>query len=162
MAYRCEKKGIHMNLDVLCKKLCEVDATNYDHQLLGQVMGYLGSLDPVTQKSVIKTALNIDWSYKKLLEHVRGLFVILKQDDDQGKYCGLGFGKECISVATWNGWSLPKHAQEVDTTELCYKSDDGTLRCGHLLDFAEVWMDYHEESFMEFAKGIKFDVGMSK
>ena len=143
-----------MNLDVLVKYLRLIDDKGYDSPLVCKVLHYLSCLDERTQEVVIKVALNIDINYPKLMDHVRAQFVILKQTDDVGKYCGLGFGDSCLSVASWNGWDSPKHADDVDVTKLCYKSADGTLRCGHLLDFAEMWMDMNDTTFSEFTKGI--------
>ena len=143
-----------MNIDILTKELRIVDAANYDHPNLFRVMKHLGALEPHFQDIVVKTAIDVDMTYEDLLEHVRAQFIILKQNDEEGKYCGLGFGEKCTSVATWNDWEIPEHAADVDITKICYADADGNLRCGHLLDFAELWMDVNNASFQEFLDGI--------
>lgn len=148
------KNSQKMNLDVLTKQLRNVDAANYDHPDLFRVMKHLGSLEPKVQERIIKTAIKIDMNYEDLMEHVRSQFIILKQKDEDGKYCGLGFGGKCTSVATWDSWNTPEHADNVDVTKVCYSDSDGNLRCGHLLDFAELWMDTNLASFQEFLDGI--------
>ena len=151
MAYRCKpkKQNVQMNLDVIAKTLMKVDADGYDHPLLGKVLYCLGSLSPSEQKSVIKVALNIDLTHEQLIDHVKSLFFVLKQKDDIGEYCGLGFGDKCVNVATWRDWILPQHATDVDVAKICYRDSDGTLRCSHLLDFMELFMDVKKVSFEE-------------
>lgn len=144
-----------MNLDVLVKYLRKVDLQAYDSNLTCRVLKHLGCLDDRTQRVVIKTALQVNISYQELVEHVRKQFKILKHEDDIGKYCGLGYGEDCVSVATWSGWQNPKHAKDVDVTQVCYKDSNGVMRCGHLLDFAEMWMDMNDASFQEFLKGLE-------
>lgn len=155
-----------LKIDVLAKQLRVVDASNYDHPDLYKVMKHLGTLDARMQKMIIKTALNVDFTYEDLMEHVRSQFIVLQQKDQDGKYCGLGFGEKCTSVATWDGWDVPKHAEGVDVTGLCYASfgngiggSGGELRCGHLLDFAELWMDVNGKSFDEFLDGVNREDG---
>lgn len=143
-----------MNLDVLAKQLRNIDATNYDHPDLFRVMKHLGSLEPNVQERIIKIATGVDMNYEDLMEHVRSQFIVLKQKDEDGKYCGLGFGDKCTSVATWDSWNTPEHAADVDITKVCYSDSDGNLKCGHLLDFAELWMDTNDASFQEFLDGI--------
>lgn len=152
--------GRKMNLDVLVKYLRKVDDKGYDSNLTCKVLQHLGCLDERTQRVVIKVALGVDASYEELMDHVRGLFKVYKQNDEEGQFCGLGFGNSgnCVSVATWEGWDIPEHADQVDITEqVCYKGADGQLRCGHLLDFAELWMDANEASFSEFLDGLIVD-----
>ena len=128
-----------MNIDVLAKALREVDNKNYDHPLMCKVLHHLSCLEPRLQQLVIKVALGIDdFTYEDLVEHIRGQFVILQQVDNLGAYCGLGFGEKCVSVATWDSWGFPEHAQDTDITKVCYSDGKGELRCGHLLDFVEM------------------------
>jgi len=152
----------NMKIDVLAKQLRVVDASNYDHPDLYKVMKHLGTLDARTQNMIIKTALSVDFTYEDLMEHVRSQYIVLQQKDQDGKYCGLGFGEKCTSVATWDGWEVPKHAEKADITDLCYAGDNGgggDLRCGHLLDFAELWMDVNQKSFEEFCDGVNREHG---
>lgn len=148
-----------LKIDTLALKLRTIDEANYDHSDMSAVFHYLSELEPRLQRMVIKVALGVDYDLQQLMEHVRSQFVILKQNDDDGKYCGLGFGAECTSVATWDHWGLPKKAQDVNITKVCYDDGQGNLRCGHLLDFAELWMEMNDASFEQFLKGIRTDVG---
>ncbi len=143
-----------MNLDVLAGALKRVDAGKYDHSLLTSVLRHLYAIDSAEQKMIMKTALLSDMSFNELMEHIRSQFIVLQQEDAEGQYCGLGFGEECVSVATWKTWDTPDHADMVKTTKLCYKDHDGKKRCDQFLDFAEFWMELNEASFGEFLSGI--------
>jgi hypothetical protein len=145
------------NLDVLTNALRTIDAAHYDHPQLTYVMEVLGNLDPSSQKIVIMSALTIPITYSQLMDHVRQQFVVLRQQDRDGSYCGLGFGEKCVSIATWNSHNLPHHADEVIVTPHCIQGKNGKLRCGHFLDFAELWIDKNGGTFGDFLSKVKVE-----
>lgn len=164
MSARCKVKSYsevdevvaqNMNLDVLARALRDVDLADYDHPHLGKVFGYISRLCKREQLQVIKAAVGQEFTFDQLLSHVINQFVILEQSDNKGQFCGLGFGEECVSVATWDGLEAPMNAEEVSVTKLCYKGADGKLRCGHLLSFLEFTLDYKEMTFQELCDCIK-------
>lgn len=144
-----------INLDVLVKGLRQIDAEAYNSPLTCKVLKHLNNLNERTQRAVIKNAIGHDISYDQLMEHIRMQFRVLKQVDQEGQYCGLGYGKACVSVATWNGWQIPKHASDVDIT---ISTDDRTPRCSPMLDFAELWMDHYDASFEDFLNGVETSI----
>ena len=144
-----------LNIDTLTLELRSLDSANYDHINLGKVFGYLSLLSEVEQNMIIKTSIGHQISFEELMTHVQSLYVIQEQSDQDGQFCGMGFGNECTSVATWDGLGNPKKASDVETTKICYKNSDGTLRCSGLLDFAEFWMTYNKASFEKFCACLK-------
>lgn len=146
-----------LNIDVLAKELIAVDEAAYDHPNMGKVFKYLATCTPEVQQSIIETALGVEYDIFELMDHVRSQFVILQQSDAQGDFCGLGFGDNCVSVATWDGLDLPTKPSQVDVTKICYKDKGGKMRCGHLLDFTELWMEMNEMSFGEFLQGVNIE-----
>lgn len=143
-----------INIDVLTKALRKVDKAEYDHSQMARVIHYLAQLPPKKQDLVIRHATGVKADLMQLLEHIRQQFVILRQEDEDGTYCGLGFGKKCTSVATWNSWKTPTKFEQIDVTQLCYMGTDGALRCGHLMEFAEIWMELNGATFHDFLEGI--------
>lgn len=153
MSYRCKSKS-NFDFDTLTKTLREVDRADYDHPLVGKVMYELAQMCEEDQMSIIKMACGRCKNYDELCGCVRKKFVLQKQRDKKGEFTALTYGKECVSVATWDGHKYPLHANEVNVTELCYKDGDGNLRCAPMLDFMELWMEQHKSSFKGFLSGL--------
>lgn len=146
-----------INLDVLTKTLKRVDKAEYDHNLMAKTIYYLSRLPPKKQELVIRHATGVRADLMQLLEHIRGQFVLLRQVDDEGTYCGLGFGRKCTSVGTWSSWKNPKSPEQMDVTDVCYRGTDGQLRCGQQLEFIELWMDLNQATFQDFLEGVPIE-----
>lgn len=153
MSYRCKPKST-FNLDVLAKECREVYKANFDHPSLGKCLHYLSQCTPTEQNTILTLACGCKMSYEQFCNCARSKFVIQRQKDTRGEFSALTFGDSCVSVATWDGHSLPLHAEEVDVTEICYKDTQGNLRCSPMLDFAELWMEQNQSSFRGFLSGI--------
>lgn len=157
-----------MNYDTLTKTLRSVHNADYDHPMVGQVMYELAQMCEEDQKSIIAVALckckggsvpdkygnMVPTTYDELCGCVKKNFVIQKQMDDNGPFMALTYGKDSLSVATWDGSKYPMHAKDVKVTQLCMRSADGTLRCAPMLDFMELWMDQNKSSFKGFLSGL--------
>ena len=143
------------NLTDLVETLIDVDSQDYDHPLLYKLFNNLANLDVKSQDLVIENALNYDLSYNELMDHIRMQFIVLKQLDQKGKYCGLGYGDKCVSVGTWDTHDLPKNMNDMDIISDCYTNSNNELRCGHLINFVELWMEVNNKSFDEFLSGLK-------
>ena len=147
----------------LASSLREIDENGYDDSRLIEILNQLNELEDWTQDVVIQSALELpdikegQSGFDMLLHHIKSLFVILKQRDRQGSYCGLGFeGNDgLISVATWEGWSIPTGIKQIDRTEEC---QDGDLRCGHLLGFVNFWMDKFDVGIHDFLVSVRVEI----
>ena len=138
------------NLDILTKALIQVDEQGYDHPHLYAVLLAIQKLEVKYQTKVIKEALGKEYTYKEIINHVRMLFIILKQHDENGSYSALGFGAEQVSVCTWSEHSLPSSIKDVDVTPAY--DGQGKLRCARFMKFIELWMSYNNATYEQFLK----------
>jgi len=144
-----------MDVGALCHRLMMVDKHEYDDSDLVKVLQDISQSKPYMQNAIITTSLKVNYTFDELLEYIRQQYFILQHEDEEGPYSGLGFGNECISMTTWDGWDEnPTEVIDTDITPTTLPKSK-VLRTAHLWEFIEFWKDYYNLGFSDFLDGLE-------
>ena len=130
----------------LTKTLKEIHDANYRDCRLVDALREAAKLSPSAQETLIFNITSMRKNFDDYLEYVRRMFFVLKQNDEEGQYCALGFGDECISVATWDE-DFPDNVSDIDFTS---ESATDPAQCRYLEDFMKFWLSYFGADPIDF------------